>query len=236
MSNRVLVVAAHPDDEVLGCGGAMARHTRAGDQVTVAILAEGVTSRDSHRDRELRSDELSQLGEAARRANSVLGVTNVELFDFPDNRMDTIARLDIVKVIETLIDRTRPSILYTHHNGDVNIDHRCIHEAVVTACRPIPGNHQVDVLLYFEVASSTEWQTPGSAPPFAPNWFLDISETVELKMQALQAYESEMRPWPHARSIEAVTHLVRWRGAHIGVEAAEAFVLGRKLIGKKGTP
>ena len=230
MSNRVLVVAAHPDDEILGCGGAMAKHVQADDRVTVAILAEGLTSRDAVRDRERHLEELSALGEAARRANGILGVTDVELHDFPDNRMDSVARLDIVKHVEGLIERTRPNILYTHHNGDVNIDHRCIHEAVVTACRPMPGNHQVDTLLFFEVTSSTEWQTPGSAPPFTPNWFLNITETLQLKQQALEAYESEMRPWPHARSIEAVVHLAHWRGANIGVDAAEAFMLGRRII------
>ncbi|MDH4033934.1 MAG: PIG-L family deacetylase, partial [candidate division Zixibacteria bacterium] len=177
MSNRVLVVAAHPDDEILGCGGAMARHVKAGDHVSLAILAEGLTSRDSQRDRERRREEISELGKAARQANKILGVTDVELYDFPDNRMDSVPRLDIVKQVENLVDRFRPNILYTHHSGDVNIDHRCIHEAVVTACRPMPGNHQVDTLLFFEVASSTEWQTAGSAPPFHPNWYLDISET-----------------------------------------------------------
>jgi LmbE family N-acetylglucosaminyl deacetylase len=227
--STVLVVAAHPDDEILGCGGAMARHVQAGDQVSVAILAEGVTSRDSQRDRERRREELSTLGEAARRANGIFGVTDVEMHDFPDNRMDTVARLDIVKHIESLIERTRANILYTHHVGDVNIDHRCIHEAVVTACRPMPGNHRVDTLLFFEIASSTEWQTPGSAPPFIPNWYLDITETLQLKKQALDAYESEMHPWPHARSIEALTHLAHWRGANIGVDAAEAFMLGRRI-------
>lgn len=230
MSNSVLVVAAHPDDEILGCGGAMASHVQAGDQVTAAILAEGVTSRDAERDRERRLDELSKLGDDARQANGILGVTDVELHDFPDNRMDSVARLDIVKYVETLIERTRPNILYTHHIGDVNIDHRRIHEAVVTACRPIPGNHQVDTLLFFEIASSTEWQTPGSAPPFTPNWYIDITETLQLKKQALAAYETEMRPWPHARSIEAVAHLAHWRGANIGVNAAEAFMLGRRII------
>jgi len=209
----------------------MARHVKAGDHVSLAILAEGLTSRDSQRDRERRREEISELGKAARQANKILGVTDVELYDFPDNRMDSVPRLDIVKQVENLVDRFRPNILYTHHSGDVNIDHRCIHEAVVTACRPMPGNHQVDTLLFFEVASSTEWQTAGSAPPFHPNWYLDISETLGLKKQALEAYQSEMRPWPHARSIKAVAHLAHWRGAGIGVEAAEAFILGRRIVG-----
>ena len=208
----------------------MARHVREGDTVHVAILAEGVTSRDTQRDRERHREELAKLGDAARHANGILGVTDVDLHDFPDNRMDTVALLDIVKHVESLIERTRPNILYTHHTGDVNIDHRRIHDAVVTACRPIPGNHRVETLLFFEIASSTEWQTPGSAEPFTPNWFTDVTETLQLKRQALEAYGTEMRPWPHARSIEAVTHQAHWRGANIGVDAAEAFMLGRRII------
>jgi len=229
MSKSVLVIAAHPDDEILGCGGTVARHVEAGDSVAVAILAEGITSRDRQRDRERRSDELSRLQQAARAANATLGVENVVLLGFPDNRMDTVALLDIVKTIEDLIERHRPDILYTHHGGDVNIDHRRIHDAVVTACRPAPESPQVTTLLFFEIASSTEWQTPSSAPPFAPNWYVDISATLDLKNLALEAYASEMRPWPHARSVEAVTHLARWRGTNVGVEAAEAFVLGRRI-------
>lgn len=208
----------------------MARHAKGGDKVHVVILAEGITSRDQESNRENKENELSALGEAARRANEILGVKTVELNDFPDNRMDSLARLEVIKVVEGFIDRFKPDIIYTHHAGDVNVDHRRVHEAVVTACRPKPGNQGVRTLLFFEVASSTEWQPPVSAMPFTPDWFVDISTTLELKLQALQAYESEMRPWPHSRSIKALEHLARWRGATVGVEAAEAFELGRRLI------
>jgi N-acetylglucosamine malate deacetylase 1 len=226
---KILVVAAHPDDEVLGCGGTIAKHTQQGDRVHVLILAEGATSRAPQRDRQKLQNELSSLAEAAHQASEILGVTSLKLHDFPDNRMDSCDLLDIIKVIEQETIKYQPDIIYTHHNGDVNIDHRRIHEAVITATRPIPSN-TVKTLLFFEVASSTEWQTPSSAPIFAPNWFVDISETLSLKMKALAAYESEMRPWPHARSILALEHLARWRGASVGVEAAEAFILGRNLI------
>lgn len=229
MSNRILVIAAHPDDEILGCGGTMASHSAKGDEVHVLILAEGLTSRDQVRDRNSHIDELGSLGEDANKANKLLGVTSVTLHDFPDNRMDSLARLDVVKVVESFIEKIEPDTVYTHHCGDVNIDHRVIHEAVVTACRPMPGSQGVTTLLFFEVSSSTEWQPPGSNAPFLPDWFIDISGELELKLQALKVYESEMRPWPHARSIKAVEHLARWRGATIGVNAAEAFKLGRKL-------
>ncbi len=229
MPPRILVIAAHPDDEVLGCGGTIARHAGRGDEVHVAIMAEGITSRDAQRDREARGGELSALAQAAREANRKLGVANVTLGTLPDNRMDSLPRLDVIKRLEQVFAEVEPDIVYTHHCGDVNIDHRRLHEAVVTACRPMPGARVVRELLFFEVASSTEWQPPGSATPFVPNWFVDISHTLEVKLEALRIYESEMRPWPHARSIDAVTHQARWRGATIGVEAAEAFVLGRRL-------
>jgi len=227
-SSSILIVAAHPDDEVLGCGGSIARHADAGDHVQVLVVAEGATSRQQQRDRGQVDTELSDLAFAAQKAGEILGATGVELLDLPDNRLDSIDRLDLVKLIEEKIERYQPQIVYTHHSGDLNIDHRRLHEAVVTACRPTPG-HSVKRLLSFEVASSTEWQPPGSAPAFQPNWFVDISDQWDRKRLALEAYASEMRPWPHARSLEALEHLARWRGAQVGVEAAEAFCLLREL-------
>ena len=228
VAQSVLVVAAHPDDEVLGCGGTIARHANAGDQVQVLIVAEGATSRQHQRDREQATHELSFLAMAAQQAGAILGVQGLELLDLPDNRLDSLDRLDLIKQIEERIARHQPQVVYVHHAGDVNVDHRRLHEAVVTACRPTPGQ-PVRRLLSFEVASSTEWQPPGSAPPFQPNWFVDITAQWPRKREALAAYASEMRAWPHARSIEALEHLARWRGAQVGVEAAEAFCLLRHL-------
>ena len=226
---KVLVIAAHPDDEVLGCGATIAMHAKTGDQVHVVILAEGVTSRDKVRERSDRNAELSELAKDAHIANEILGVNSLNLHDLPDNRLDSLDLLDVVKMVEDHIQTIKPDILYTHHAGDLNIDHRRIHEAVITATRPQPGQ-TVKTLLFFEVQSSTEWQTPGSAPSFAPNWFVDISSTLPLKMKALAAYKTEMRPWPHSRSLEATEHLARWRGATVGCEAAEAFVVGRQIV------
>jgi len=228
MADSVLVVAAHPDDEVLGCGGTIARHAEAGDQVQVLIVAEGATSRLQQRDRGQASNELSALAQAARNAGAILGAAGVELLDCPDNRLDSLDRLDLIKRIEARMERHQPQVVYVHHAGDVNVDHRRLHEAVITACRPTPGQ-PVRRLLSFEVASSTEWQPPGSAPAFQPNWFVDITTQWPRKREALAAYASEMRAWPHARSIEALEHLARWRGAQVGVEAAEAFCLLRQL-------
>ena len=226
---KILVIAAHPDDEVLGCGGTIAKHIRDGDEVHVVIMAEGVTSRSQQRDRSVNASELSELADAAHAANKILGVTSITLMDFPDNRMDSLDRLDVIKDVEKLVQAHTPTIVYTHHIGDLNIDHRRIHEAVVTACRPVPGQ-PVLTLLFFEIASNTEWQPPSSVSVFSPNWFVDISETFDQKLEALRAYQSEMRPWPHARSVEALEHLARWRGATVGVSAAEAFILGRNII------
>lgn len=226
MHKSVLVLAAHPDDEVLGCGGTLAKLVNEGTQVHVAFVADGVYSRKG--DRAIQQAELTARRNAAQRACGSLGVQSVSFGDLPDNRMDTVALLEVTQVIEQLIQEHRPDTIFTHHAGDVNVDHRRLHEAVVTACRPQSG-HPVKTLLCFEVASSTEWQLPGSAPVFSPNWFVDISATFARKMSALEAYSAELRAWPHPRSLQGVTHLAHWRGATVGVDAAEAFVLGRRL-------
>jgi len=228
MHTTIAIIAAHPDDEILGCGGTMAAHVNRGDKVHVLILSEGMTSRQITRDRSKIQNELDHLANAAHAANKILGVTTLTLDQFPDNRMDSVDRLEIIKAVELFIETHKPTVVYTHHAGDINIDHQCVHTAVVTACRPIPGKHLVSTLLFFEVASSTEWQTPGSAPAFLPNWYVDISSTLSLKLKALNAYKTEMREWPHARSIEALECLAKWRGATIGMNAAEAFMLGRE--------
>ncbi len=225
-AQRVLVIAAHPDDEVLGCGGTMAKHARNGDQVHVLIVGEGLTSRSASAPG--ADSGIGALRKTAERANAIMGVAQVSFLGLPDNRLDSLDRLEIIKPIEAHIADLRPQIVYTHHAGDVNVDHRRLHEAVVTACRSQPG-HPVESLLFFEVASSTEWQTPGSGAPFTPQWFENISGTLDIKLAALGAYSGELRDWPHPRSLQAVTHLARWRGATCGVEAAEAFMLGRHI-------
>lgn len=222
----VLVVAAHPDDEVLGCGGTLARLADEGHDVHILILAEGVTSRAPSRDRETKVSELSELKRCAETAKTILGGVSVKVCDFPDNRMDSVDLLDVVKLVEGEITRHRPQLLFTHHGGDVNIDHRVVHDAVVAACRPQPG-HPVRQLLFFEVASSTEWRPPGFVEGFSPTCFYDIGRHLARKLDALRAYPTEVRAFPHPRSVEAVEHLARWRGATVGCHAAEAFMVGR---------
>jgi N-acetylglucosamine malate deacetylase 1 len=225
---NILIVAAHPDDEILGCGGSIAKWIKDGHEVNVLIMAEGATSRDEERNRDVRQEELRKLVQAANRAGEILGVRSVDLLDYPDNRMDSVDLLDVVKSIEDTIQKLKPKVVVTHHAGDLNIDHQITHQAVITACRPQPGQ-TVRRILSFEVPSATEWQSYACVSPFIPNWFEDISDTLNLKIKALEAYESEMREWPHARSIKALEHLARWRGASVGAEAAEAFMLVRNV-------
>jgi LmbE family N-acetylglucosaminyl deacetylase len=234
MHQIVLVIAAHPDDEVLGCGGTIARHVAEGDEVHILIMAEGLTSRDQTRDVEAKQDELSTLAQAAKNVGEFLGASSVDLLAFPDNSMDSLPLLDIIKEVEVRLQKIKPGIVYTHYQGDLNIDHHITHKAVITACRPYPGQ-TVSTLLFFEIPSSTDWQTVGCGNTFAPNWIVDISgfdgpfSFLDKKLKALEIYESEMRPFPHARSLEAVKNLARRRGASVGIECAEAFVLGRRI-------
>ena len=224
----ILVVAAHPDDEVLGCGASIAKWTASGHIVHVLIMAEGATSRGQTRDRKVNSEKLSSLEKSANRAGKILGVTSVKLLNFPDNRMDSVDRLDIIKAVEEEIARLKPHTVITHHCGDVNIDHRITHEAVITACRPQPS-HSVKLILAFEIVSSTEWQTIGSNFVFQPNWFENVAESFELKIKALGCYQSEMREWPHQRYEKNIKNLAQYRASAIGFEVVESFMLLRSI-------
>jgi LmbE family N-acetylglucosaminyl deacetylase len=230
-SNRstVLVVAAHPDDEVLGCGGTIARLAGQGSKVHVLLLADGETSRRTGSGGAVTQPSVTARSAACEAARAILGYSTVEGVGLPDQRLDGLDLLDVVQRVEEVIERRRPAVVFAHHVGDVNLDHRVVHDAVVTACRPQPGN-SVRELLFFEVPSSSEWRPPGSAPSFMPNWFVDISSTLPTKIRALEAYARELRGFPHPRSIEAIEALAKWRGASVGVRAAEAFMLGRMVL------
>ncbi|MGB0683991.1 MAG: PIG-L deacetylase family protein [Magnetovibrionaceae bacterium] len=213
----VLVVAAHPDDEILGVGGTLAAHASAGETVNVLICAEGSTSRD-----EGSRDEVETLQEAARAAAKALGTNPPQFLGLPDNRLDRLDLLDVTKQIAAVVETCAPRLVYTHHGGDLNIDHRIVHQAVVTACRPLPGS-SVGEILAFETASSTEWATTAIGEVFKPTAFKDISGTWNAKRKALEAYAAEMRPFPHARSIEAVEALAKLRGSQASMPMAEGF-------------
>jgi LmbE family N-acetylglucosaminyl deacetylase len=220
--NRVLVIVAHPDDEVLGAGGTIARHAANGDEVHVAFLTDGVSARGHEAEKAQRRDA------AAREVASILGTLPPRFLAFPDNRLDGVQLLDIVQAIERIVTETSPLVVYTHHAGDLNIDHRICQRAVLTACRPLP-NSTVRRIYAMEVASSTEWMPPQETTAFVPTRFVDISLTWEKKSRALKAYAEEMRPFPHPRSHQSIEALARWRGASAGLHAAEAFVTIRDI-------
>lgn len=222
MGKTILVVAAHTDDEALGCGGTIARHVSEGDKVYAVFLADGVTSRPG-----VGEKDATRRAAAAETAQRILGVTSVTYLGLPDNRLDGLALLDIVQPLERVIESISPDIIYTHHHGDLNVDHRMAHQAVMTACRPIPGA-KLRAIYTFEVMSSTEWATPPLCP-FIPVYYVDISEHLTTKLNALSAYELEMRDTPHSRSIEHVEYLSRHRGHSVGIAAAEAFMVMRLL-------
>lgn len=231
-ANTVLVVAAHPDDEILGCGATAARLVREGSDVYFAILGEGITSRHAARDA-ADADQLTRLHEHAQAAGRKIGVKEVFLHNLPDNRLDTIPLLDVIKIVENLVERLRPEIVYTHHGGDLNIDHGITHRAVLTATRPIAGQPVRDVYA-FEVPSSTEWAFQRLEAPFRPNVFVDVNDTLEIKIAAMACYQTEARRFPHPRSPEALRAIaMRW-GSVAGCGAAEAFELVRSVRSQKG--
>ncbi len=222
----VLVVAAHPDDEVLGCAGTVARWVREGATAHTLILGEGETSRYATRAAGLAQQHaLVGLRAAAQGAAATIAATSVRVLSFPDNRFDTVPLLDLVKAVEVVVADVRPDVVLTHHRGDLNVDHRQTFASTLTACRPLPES-SVCTILSFETPSATEW---GASVNFTPTYFVNISKTLAEKIEALRQYDREMRPFPHPRSYEAVTHLAAWRGATIGVPAAEAFEVVRAI-------
>jgi LmbE family N-acetylglucosaminyl deacetylase len=220
---RILVVAAHPDDEVLGCGGTVARFCVEGAQVRFVICGEGVTSRPG-----ADVSALADLDVDLRRAAEKLGVTDVFHLDFPDNRFDNRDLLDLVRVVEQNGLSFDPDVVFTHHRGDLNVDHRYVHDAVMAAFRPLPGRKPVAIYA-MEVASSTGWQGPSPERAFAPTVFFDIAETLETKIAAMQTYRGEKKAWPHPRSPEALRAAAQYWGSRAGLAAAEPFVLLRDI-------
>ena len=222
---KVLVVAAHPDDEVLGCGGTIARLIKEGFEVYTLILGEGITSRDNMRDRKRREEEITELKGEAKEANKILGVKEVFFYDFPDNRFDTVPFLDIVKVVEKVKNSINPEIIFTHYERDLNVDHQITYRAVITATRPLK-EESVKEIYSFEIPSSTEWRYPLN---FSPDVFFDISTTIDIKIKALEKYKTELKKYPHPRSLEGVKLIAKNWGIKVGLEYAEAFKVVRIL-------
>lgn len=226
MKKNVLVVAAHPDDEVLGCGGTIARLKQEEYDIYTMILGEGITSRDESRDTGKRKKEIKELKDQIVQANKILGVKKVFIFDFPDNRFDSVALLDIVKKIEKVKNEVKPEVIFTHFKDDLNIDHKITYDAVLTATRP-QKEERVKTIYSFEVLSSTEWSYPLC---FNPNVFFDISKTIDTKIKAMSCYKSELKEYPHPRSLEAIELNAKMWGVKTGIDMAEAFHLVRSNI------
>ena len=224
MKKNILVVAAHPDDEILGCGGTLAKYSSQGHNINILFLTNGVSSRSLSKKRMLKL--ISTRKSSAQKAKKIIGAKKTFFLDFKDNQLDSYPLLKIIKPIERIIFKIKPDTIYTHFEEDLNIDHQVANKAVVTICRPQKSN-SVKEIFFFEIPSSTEWQVKKKQKFFSPNYFEDISKVKKYKINALKCYKSELKKWPHPRSIKGVTSLFNWRGATIGVEAAEAFMVGR---------
>jgi LmbE family N-acetylglucosaminyl deacetylase len=224
----ILVIAAHPDDEVLGCGGTITRYSSEGHDVHVAILGEGISSRHAQRS-DAEAGALQTLQADARAAAAVMGARSVLFGGLPDNRFDQVALLDVVKQVEEWIGRVRPEAIYTHHPGDLNVDHGITFRAVLTATRPGASAVTVPDLYAFEVPSSTEWAFQRIEPVFRPSVFVDVSAAIDKKIAAMQCYGSERREEPHPRSPGMLrAAAARW-GSVADMPSAEAFEVIRSL-------
>ena len=221
MNKTILVVAAHPDDEALGCGGTIALHSEAGNLVQIVFLTDGVGSREN-----TQTINFSERKDAAIEASKILGAAPPIFLNYPDNQMDSIPLLDVIIPLEEIIDNLKPDTVYTHFSGDLNIDHQITNQAVMTACRPQPHS-SVKEIFSFEILSSTDWSANSS---FNPNCFVDIKPVLDKKIASLLVYEKEIREYPHTRSMESIKALISLRGSSVGFQAAESFELNRMLI------
>lgn len=218
---KILVVAAHPDDEVLGCGATLSKMVQKGYEAYTLLLSGGVTSRSARSE----SEKLQALKEETKKANDLLGIKKVFTKDFPDNKFDSIPLLDIVKAVEEVKNIVKPDVIFTHSKKDLNIDHRITHKAVLTATRPME-NECVKELYAFEILSSSEWNMQ---EPFIPDTYVDTEETIDLKKEAMEAYRSELREYPHPRCIEGIELQCKSRGMCVGLHYAEAFETVRRV-------
>jgi len=219
LNKKILIVAAHPDDEVLGCFGTVARLIQEGYEAYTLILGEGKTSRDEERNIDNKKDEIAILNEEIQSANDTIGIKKVFIENFPDNRFDSVDLLDIIKVISNVKEEVKPDIIFTHYANDLNVDHQKTYEAVITATRPM-DDECVKEIYSFEILSSTEWNYPLS---FAPDTYFDISKTINEKLEAMKMYISELCEYPHPRSLEGIELNARYQGMRVGRKYVEAF-------------
>jgi LmbE family N-acetylglucosaminyl deacetylase len=218
---RIVVIAAHPDDELLGAGGTLARHVRAGDEVHAVVVADGAGSR-------YPVELVSTLEKQARRAAEAIGFTSLQLLSLPDQRLDTGPLIELTQTLEGVLDGIGPDTVYTHFPEDVNADHRLVAKCAWTACRPY-ARPQVRKFAVFETPSSTEWAWPMPGTEFQPSLFVDVTDTLETKIAAMECYETELRDYPHPRSSRALRERAAYWGSRIGRPAAEPFVVLREV-------
>lgn len=223
---NVLVIAAHPDDEILGQAGTIRRLADGGVCCRAVIVAEGLTSRADKRS-DVDFSELKELQADARASADKVGYQSIEFCKLPDNRLDGLELLDVIKVVSEYIEKYKPDTIFTHHHGDLNIDHRVVCEAVLTACRPVK-EYTVKSIYAFETPSSTEWNYTYE-DSFRPNVYFNVSETINAKIEGMACYRSESAVSPHPRSPEALIALAGYRGSNVGVKYAEAFMLLREI-------
>ena len=217
--SKILIVAAHPDDEVLGCFATVAKLIKEGHEAYTLILGEGKTSRDEKRDIENKKEDIELLNDETYNANNLIGIKKVFFESFADNRFDSHDLLDIVKAISKVKEEVKPDIIFTHYENDLNIDHQLTYKAVMTTTRPME-NECVKEIYSFEILSSTEWNYPLS---FSPDTFFDISDTLDLKIKAMQMYSSELCSYPHPRSLEGIKLNAKYHGMRVGKKYIEAF-------------
>jgi len=218
---KVLVVAAHPDDEILGVGGTIAAHVEQGDCVKLAIICEGISVRYA-------PDRYADVRRQSNEAAAILGVGELVIRDLPDQKLDTLPLTDVVREVECLVQTIRPNVVYTQFSGDINRDHRVLAEAVMVAARPYAAPFVREVLMY-ETPSSTEWGLPQLSPVFQPNVFVDITQTLERKLRAFACYAAEVREAPHPRSLAALRGRAQYWGSLVNRPAAEPFACVRSL-------
>ena len=223
MGEVVLVIVAHSDDESISMAGTIVKHVSKGDKVFVVSMTDGISSRANS-----NIDEIRHRKKSSYLASQELGFSGGVCYDFKDNAMDSYPLIEIVKAVEEAKQTYKPTLVYTHSGADLNVDHRVVSNAVLTAFRPQP-NEKCKELRLFEVASATDYGNPAITGSFSPNLFLNISDEWSSKMRALEAYKAEMRDYPHSRSIEGIQNLAKLRGNQVGYELAEAFEVIRKL-------
>lgn len=212
----MLIVAAHPDDEVIGAGGTLARHAAAGDAVYVAVLTEGASAQYPGEGERIAALKKEQTLQAA----GLLGVSEVFTGDFPELRLDALPIFEITRFLEGVVAKVRPNVVYTHHFAELNRDHRAAYEATTVSVRPyaLPSFER---LLCYQVDTLEHW----GHGPAQYNVYADITETLEAKLKAMAVYETEVREYPHPRSLEAMRQTALRNGSAVGLKAAEVFQL-----------